>query len=393
MSEAAVHVFPERTATPELVLTGARLVLDDEVVVGSLRIADGLIQSVDQGRSSLPAAIDLDGDWLIPGLIDLHTDNLEKHYQPRIGVQWDPVHAAISHDVQVIGSGITTVFDSITIGAAEGWDARSDWVEPMLQGLDEAREHDMLKAEHRLHLRAEVTHEQILEIFEHHATRRRVSFVSLMDHAPGDRQSPDVEDYRQRCLKQFGDPAAVEHHIERLLHASAQLAPGHRLRLGEVATAWRIPLATHDDASAAHVEEAVALGAVLSEFPTTAEAAAAARQHGLHVLMGSPNLIRGGSHSGNVAAGDLARAGLLDILSSDYIPASLILGAFRLAGEAFGWPLPDVIATVTRIPAEAAGLDDRGSIRAGLLADLVRVRGVGERPVVRTVWRAGARVA
>lgn len=390
---ADVFEFRPQAATSELVLTGARLVLDDEVVAGSLRIADGVIRSIDQGRSSLSGAVDLEGDLLIPGLIDLHTDNLEKHYQPRIGVQWDPVHAAISHDVQVIGSGITTVFDSITIGAAEGWDARSDWVEPMLQGLDEARAHDMLKAEHLLHLRAEVTHEQILEIFEHHAAKRPVRFLSLMDHAPGDRQSPDVEDYRARCLKMFDDPAAVEHHIARLLHASEHLAPDHRRRLAEIAAEWRIPLATHDDASRAHVLDAVALGAVLSEFPTTPEAAAAARRHGLHVLMGSPNLIRGGSHSGNVAAGDLARADLLDILSSDYIPASLVLGAFKLTSPAFAWSLPAVVATVTRIPAEAAGLDDRGAIRAGLRADLVRVRQVGERPVVRSVWRAGGRVA
>lgn len=381
-----------RTAVPEVVLSG-RLVLRDEVTLGSVRIAGGRIAAVDQGRSHLAAAVDLGDDLLIPGLIDLHTDNLEKHYQPRTGVEWDAVHAAISHDALIIGAGITTVYDSITIGAAEGWDMRADYVRPMLEGLEEAIDHDMLKAEHLLHLRAEITHARIVEIFEHHADRRLVRFMSLMDHAPGDRQSPDLEDYRRRYLRIFdGDEVELDRHIERLLHGSRVLGPGHRRDLAAAAAQRGIPFASHDDASEAHILEAAALGAVLTEFPTTAAAAAAARAHGLHVLMGSPNLIRGGSHSGNIAAGDLAVRGTLDILSSDYIPASLLLAAFRLTRDKFGFPLPAAIATVTANPADAAALGDRGRIEAGLRADLVRVRLVAGRPVVRSVWREGERV-
>jgi alpha-D-ribose 1-methylphosphonate 5-triphosphate diphosphatase len=382
-----------RTAVPETVLSG-RLVLPDHVVDGSLRIVRGKIVAVDQGRSHLAAATDLGDDLLIPGLIDLHTDNLEKHYQPRTGVQWDAVHAAISHDALIIGAGITTVYDSITIGAAEGWDMRADYVRPMLEGLEEASDHGMLKAEHLLHLRAEITHAEIVEIFEHHADRRLVRFMSLMDHAPGDRQSPDIEDYRRRYLRIFeGDVAELERHIERLLHGSRVLGPGHRQELAAAASRRNIPFASHDDASVAHIEEAASLGAVLTESPTTCAAAAAARAHGLHVLMGSPNLIRDGSHSGNVAAGDLAREGSLDILSSDYIPASLLLAAIRLTRDEFGFSLPAAIATVTANPADAAALDDRGRIETGRRADLVRVRMIAGRPVVRAAWREGERVA
>jgi alpha-D-ribose 1-methylphosphonate 5-triphosphate diphosphatase len=134
-------------------------------------------------------------------------------------------------------------------------------------------------------------------------------------------------------------------------------------------------------------------GVALAEFPTTREAASGARQAGITVMMGAPNLIRGGSHSGNVAAAALAADGLLDILSSDYVPASLLMGAFALPRLVPGIALPEAVATVTRNPARATGLADRGALEPGLRADLVRVRVSEEVPVVRQVWRGGERVA
>jgi alpha-D-ribose 1-methylphosphonate 5-triphosphate diphosphatase len=150
--------------------------------------------------------------------------------------------------------------------------------------------------------------------------------------------------------------------------------------------------ASHDDARREHIEEACEIGATVTEFPTTIEAAQAARDAGIKVLMGSPNLIRGRSHSGNVAATVLAARNQLDILSSDYIPASLLQAAFKLADDDFGWSLPRALATVTSAPAAAAGLNDRGRLEEGLRADLVRVQMVQNRPVVRAVWSAGSRV-
>jgi alpha-D-ribose 1-methylphosphonate 5-triphosphate diphosphatase len=381
-------------AASELVLTNATIVLEDQLLAGSVLVRDGRIAAVDAGRSGLPGAIDCERDYLIPGLVDVHTDNLEKHFQPRSGVTWDATGAAIAHDGQVAASGITTVYDSLTIGAADGWDVRAEMIGPMLDGLDEARRHGMLKVDHRLHLRCEVTHPAIVAELESHAARHEVAMLSLMDHAPGDRQSPDIEAYRERYLRLFrGDPARVDAHVRNLIEASRTLAPGNRRAIAELARARAIPLATHDDASPAHVEEAVALGAVFSEFPTTMAAATAARERGLATLMGTPNLLRGGSHSGNVAASMLARAGLLDLLASDYIPASLIKGAFRLAAEPFELGLPAAIGMVTSGPAAVASLADRGRIAVGLRADLVRVRPINDRPIVREVFVEGARVA
>ncbi len=152
-------------------------------------------------------------------------------------------------------------------------------------------------------------------------------------------------------------------------------------------------MASHDDATAAHVEESIALGVRLAEFPTSLEAATLSHEAGLSVLMGAPNVVRGGSHSGNIAAADLARHGVLDVLSSDYVPFSLIHAPFLLADEIDTLSLPAAIAMVTSTPAKTVGLDDRGRIAPGLKADLVRVERRSDVPIVRGVWRDGRRVA
>jgi alpha-D-ribose 1-methylphosphonate 5-triphosphate diphosphatase len=380
------------TAAPTI-LTNARLVLPNEVVRGTIVVRAGSIAEIDHGISLAPGVLDLAGDYLISGLIDLHTDNLERHYLPRSGVEWDAVAAAISHDTQVAGSGITTVYDSVTLGSASGWDTRPETAEPIIAGLRTALAHGMLRVQHLLHMRCEVTHPEIVPTFEAYADDPLVRFMSLMDHAPGDRQSPDMVDYRRRYLRVFdGDEAAVDRHIAELLHGSKVFGPDNRRRLAGIAAERGLALASHDDASRAHIEEATALGVTITEFPTTLEAAETAHAVGIKVLMGAPNLIRGRSHSGNVAATALAERDCLDILSSDYIPASVLPGAFRLTQEDLGWSLPRALATVTSVPAAAARLADRGRLEPGLRADLVRVQIVQDRPVVRAVWSGGARV-
>lgn len=389
----ASPIVHARAGGDVLILTNALLVLETSVERGTVVIANGRIESVDGGRTSLPGAVDLEGDYLLPGLLDLHTDNLEKHYQPRSGVTWDPVAAAIAHDGQVASTGVTTVYDSLTIGAAEGWDVRAEMIEPMLGGLDEARRHEMLRVDHKVHLRCEVTHPEVVDMFEEHAAAHAIGMLSLMDHAPGDRQSPDIDLYRRRYQRILERPERVEAHIERLLEASRTFGPPNRLALAARARQRRIPLATHDDASRAHVEEAVGIGAAFSEFPTTMTAAVAAHELRLPTLMGAPNLLRGGSHSRNVAAGDLVAAGLLDMLASDYIPASLLKGAFALTVSPFELPLATAVAMVTSRPAAIAGLGDRGRIAPGLRADLLRVKPICGRPIVREVFVEGRRVA
>jgi alpha-D-ribose 1-methylphosphonate 5-triphosphate diphosphatase len=153
-----------------------------------------------------------------------------------------------------------------------------------------------------------------------------------------------------------------------------------------------IVLASHDDTTIEHVEEAHTDGIAISEFPTTAIAARAARERGMHIVGGSPNLVLGRSHSGNVAVAELAGLGLVDVLASDYVPSSLLYGAFLLSANQ-GLPLHETLKMVTLHPAQLVGLHDRGSITPSKRADLVRVRMFDENPLVTTVWRSGERVA
>jgi len=378
----------------EVVLSHASVVTSDDVISGSVTIKDGRIAAIEAGDQASGKAVDLDGDYLIPGLIDLHTDNLEKHHQPRKGVYWDPVAAAINHDAQIVAAGVTTVFDSLTLGAAEGWDSRSEMVSSMIDGLSVAHKRGLLRADHCLHLRCEVTHPDITSIVEQHIDHPLVRLMSLMDHAPGDRQSRDIERYRRSYLPEFNhDEAAVNRHIKDLMTKSRTIAPGNRRSLAALNKARMISLASHDDASMAQIAEAAELGCTIAEFPTTVEAASAARSLSLKILMGAPNLIRGGSHSGNVAAAKLVKYDYLDLFASDYIPSSMLLAAFKLTEPPFAWSLPRAIWTVTGAAAKAAGLDaECGRIEQGLRADLVRVSLVDDRPIVRAVWRRGIRV-
>lgn len=368
----------------------ARLVLGDRVVTGGVEIHDGLIARTWSGDEHPRNAIDFDGDYLIPGLIELHTDNLEKHLLPRAGAAWPALPAMLAHDAQLLAAGITTVLDALSLGDLEEDGGRTRTLRDALDALDEARDHHLLRSEHYLHLRCELSWPGLLELAEPLLTRADLRLLSLMDHTPGQRQYHDVRQYRSYYSRNgitWSDEefTAVleERRAQQSLHRDEQMAGVMRL-----ARRHGVLVASHDDTDVAHVDEAVAVGARISEFPTTLAAAQAAREQGLHIVAGASNLVRGGSHAGNVAAIALARAGCLDILSSDYMPTSLLQGAFILHEQA-GWTLPEAIATVTSTPADVLGFDDRGRLDPGLRADLLRVRLHRSQPVVRSAWVAG----
>jgi len=385
-------------ATDSLVIANARLVTADAVVDGGVLVADGMIQALAAGSAPAGAeTVDWDGDLALPGLIDLHTDHLERHFNPRPGVWWDPVAAAVSFDAQVAGAGITTVFDAVAMiggGAREKDRERARMLAPMIDGVRRAQAAGMLRAEHFLHLRCEIADRHVMALAEPFLGDPMVRFLSLMDHTPGQRQFADVDAYRRQYTELMGlTEAEFDAFTAEQGEIARTLGPRHRRRLTELGHAHGLAMASHDDQTEDHVAEARDHGMTVSEFPTTLAAARAAHRHGLSVLMGAPNLLRGGSHSGNVACAELARDGLLDILASDYVPGSLLPAALRLAGPEIGWPLPRAIATVTANPARVAGLKDRGEIAPGKRADLLRVRSIDGLPVVREVWRAGRRVA
>jgi len=377
----------------ETVYTNARVVTRDAVFNGSVRAVDGRIASIDEGPTQLSAAIDIEGDFLIPGLIDLHTDTLEHHLEPRPGVRWPVMAALMMHDRQIAAAGITTVFDSLCVGDFDnGTVGRRDALVNSLEALERAQSDGLLKADHLFHLRCEVTSVAIVESFLMFVDDPLVRLVSVMDHTPGQRQWSNLDKWRQFNSRRNVSRAELNVILETRQRNQARYAGANRAEVVRLSKERGLPLASHDDTTPEHVEEAIADGVTISEFPTTEDAARIARENKLHVVMGSPNVVMGGSHSGNVSAGALAEAGLVDGLASDYVPLSLLHAAF-LFHEDLDIALPQAIATVTSNPAEMVGLDDRGTIDIGKRADLVWVKSYEHAPVCRGVWRAGEHVA
>ena len=376
----------------EQIFSNARVVLEDDVIHGSVAIRDGKIADISEGVSTVGE--DFEGDYLIPGLVELHTDHLEAHYSPRPGVRWLKIAAIQAHDAQVVTSGITTVFDCLRMGSDEDGGFEKGEMRAMADALAQASNEDRLRADHRIHLRCEVSTDNVLDHFQEFENDPQVGLVSLMDHAPGQRQFQTMEQYTLYYKTKRGlSDEAFAAFVARQQALSAKYAAPHRTAIAQACAERGIAVASHDDATLAHVEESLGFGVRLAEFPTSFEAAEASHAAGLSVLMGAPNIVRGKSHSGNIAARDLAERGVLDVLSSDYVPFSLIHAPFVLADEVERISLPQALAMVTATPARTVGLSDRGRIETGLRADLVRVRRMDGVPVVRSVWREGRRVA
>jgi alpha-D-ribose 1-methylphosphonate 5-triphosphate diphosphatase len=377
------------------IFTNAEIVTRDDRFRGYVVVEEGVISEVGSGAAP-EKGVDLGGDFLLPGLIEIHTDHLEAHFMPRPKVEWNSASAVLAYDAQIAASGITTVFDSLRIGIDEhetkvGVSAR---VAEFAGIIAEAAAAGHLRCEHFTHIRCEVPARDVVDELAQFLDRFPVQLISLMDHTPGQRQFRDLDKYFIYYGGKTGkSDAEIRDVVARRQSVGAERANRNRPQIVAMAAAHGIKLASHDDTTLDEVAMSQMEQVSVAEFPTTFEAAAASQAAGMSTVMGAPNVVRGGSHSGNVAARDLADAGLLDMLSSDYVPASLLLGAFQLASSPGIEGLAGAIRLVTSNPAAALGLRDRGEIAAGKRADLIRVTGSTSAPVVRTVWRAGERVA
>jgi alpha-D-ribose 1-methylphosphonate 5-triphosphate diphosphatase len=385
-------MIPTRSET---VIGNAKIVLADRVIEhGWIAFADGRV--AEYGEGSAPAGgEDAAGDLIMPGLIELHTDHLEAHYVPRPKVFWDPIAAVVSYDAQLATSGITTVLDSLRVWREEGAEEVDGRAGVLAEAIAAAREENLLRADHFLHLRCEIPMPSVIEEAKELVGRPDVRLMSLMDHTPGQRQFRDEAKLRDYYRGKGGGKTDEQLNVlfaKRFEYQKTYAATNMR-EIVALAKQYDIPLASHDDTTEENVTDAIRDRVSVAEFPTTMEAARGLHKAGIGILMGAPNVVRGGSHSGNIAAVELAREGLLDILSSDYIPSSLLMGALQLPRHVPAIDLASAVRTVTKRPAEAVGLTDRGEIAVGKRADVIRVHMARDVPVVRTVWREGHRVA
>jgi alpha-D-ribose 1-methylphosphonate 5-triphosphate diphosphatase len=375
----------------ETILTNVVLVLPDETVSGTIVLHGAVIADIQAGQSHAARAIDCGGDTIIPGAVDVHTDNLERQVQPRSLARWPSRSAMVAHDAQCAAAGVTTVLDALCLGDLGFDKERIKTFQDGVVDLDALTAAGLLKSDHFLHLRCEVPALDMLDLLDPVADHPLVRMISLMDHSPGVGQYADMDFYRKLRRQGGLDEATIDRRIKEMQEQRARLRDPNRRALLDRVRGTSIALASHDDRTEEEIAENAADGIRISEFPVTLEAATAAKRADMQVIAGAPNIVRGGSHSGNVNAVDLLRAGAVDAFASDYVPPSLVEAAFHCVREE-GVSLPASVAMISDHPARMSGLADRGRLETGLRADVVRVRMHGTLPIVRQVWRAGERV-
>lgn len=365
------------------IITNARIVTGTDVIHGTLKVENGRIAEVRNGLDTSEGVIDFGGDYLLPGLVDVHTDHLEKQIMPRAGVFWNRVNAVRTQDAVLAAGGITTVFDSLIVGAVGNPDRRRI-LPMMIEGLKDARNAGLLKVDHFLHLRCDTREADIVDLLKPYLDEPTLRYVTVLDDGP----LRDPVRYRKLEQKKGVADDVIEAEI-----AAASKGPNraaeNRTKIVTLCREHGIEFSSHDDTSTAHIDEGVSFGMTISEFPITMESAVAARAANMTTIIGGPNVVAGRSHAGNVSGLELAEKGLVDVLCSDYIPSSILYAIWRLVSEDNGIDLPAATAMGSKRPAELFGLDDRGELAPGRRADLLRVTEVNGAPIVRNVWVEG----
>ncbi|MBZ4691413.1 MAG: phosphonate metabolism protein [Cereibacter sp.] len=375
-------------------LSDFRVVLPDDVLErGSVRVEAGRI--VEIADAPMPgAALTGGGLLLLPGFVDMHGDMVEREVEPRPNVQMPMELGLRDLDRRLAVSGITTAYAAVSFSPSSTYGhLRSfEHTSAVIRALRAMR--GQLLVDHRVHARFEITFPAALEIIESLIAEGSVDLISLTDHTPGQGQYRDLEAHVAKVACEKGlsrDEAAeaVARRIEQKTHPAEVMTRTLRA-ISETCAAHGVALASHDDDTPAKVALMQSLGAAISEFPVTLEAASEARARGLATAMGAPNALRGKSYSGNLSARDAHAAGLLDILASDYHPSAILPAVLEL-GRADPNGLAGVLRLVTLNPARALGLADRGAILPGMLADLVIAddSGLGH---VRATLRGGRKI-
>jgi alpha-D-ribose 1-methylphosphonate 5-triphosphate diphosphatase len=368
-------------------LTGARVVLRDETLgEAALLIEDGVIAAIDPDGARGAREIDLTGRTLLPGMIDLHCDALEKEVEPRPNVHFPLDFAAAQADKRNAAAGITTVYHALSFANAELGVRNNAFAAEVARAVHAWQAHALV--DNRVHARYEVTDPTAPAVLAELLERDELHLLSFMDHTPGQGQFKDIDAYRSYLARTYKKDAAE---LDAIMDAKLAAAEGavQRMRdLAQVARGRGVSIASHDDDSPEKIDLMKDLGAAISEFPVNLETAQAAQARGLATLFGAPNVLRGKSQSGSMRALDAIREGSADCLCGDYSPAALLPSVLKLPEHA-GISLHTAVRLVSANPARAAGLADRGEIAPDRRADLVAVASLGGLPQVSVTWVAG----
>lgn len=378
-----------------LALRHVRAVLPDRIVEDATVVCeDGLVVAVEERGAAPAGAIDGRGLLCLPGLVDVHTDGLEKEIHPRPTVAFPLDFALRAFEGRLRHAGVTTAFHGVAFEDDQRYQRTLDQARDLHRALRERACSGGAPVDHRILHRLEARSPEGLDAMSPHlAELDGPALLSFEDHTPGQGQYRDPRALVAALRPEQLPPGrSAEQHVADLMAQGEQRADvrdRNLERITALARSGRIRLVAHDCEDAADVHAAHERGAAVAEFPLTVDAARAARTLGMPTVMGAPNVLRGGSHSGNVAAGELVRAGLCSALASDYHPATLLGAVFALAHG--GMALPAAVALVTEGPARVGALDDRGRLLPGLRADLALVDHDGRWPHVAATWRAASR--
>ncbi|MEA3405379.1 MAG: alpha-D-ribose 1-methylphosphonate 5-triphosphate diphosphatase [Pseudomonadota bacterium] len=374
--------------TQPLHITNANLVLENDILEqASLLIENGVISAINPEQVPDNAqSINAHGQTLMPGMVDLHCDALEKEVEPRPNVHFPLDFACAQADKRNAAAGITTVFHALSFANEELGVRNNQFAKDIAESVHQFQPHALV--DNRVHCRYEITDPTGLPILMELMEKQSMHLVSLMDHTPGQGQFKDLAAYKAYFGKSY---QKSEEELDELIAKKQQQAEGAMERvelLVKKAHENGISVASHDDDCVERVDTMTALGVDISEFPINLETAQYAREKGMKTIMGAPNILRGKSQSGSMRALDAVNAGVCDCLCADYAPAALIVAVFKLPTIS-ALSLPQAVQLVTKNPAEAAKLNDRGVIEVGKRADLISVANLDGLVQVSEVFVAG----
>ncbi len=356
------QIVNARAATPDGVLENC-----------TINIEGGIIEDLGPELTLSPEAIDVQGAFVLPGFMDLHSDAIEKEIESRPG-SFLPVDMAVAElDKKLAAAGVTTIFHSISFAEKEYAILRTmDMADRIIREIRAMSTN--LCVDTRIHVRYEITDSATLPLIQDLISDGHVDLVSIMDHTPGQGQFKTLEQFREYYGAYFSqDEDLIMEIMEKRKDIKESVGLKNARRLADICRAHGIPLASHDDDTLEKVEFITRCGAVVSEFPVTHEALNHARNRGVMVAVGSPNIIRGESHNGNLSALDIVRQGGADIVCSDYVPSTLVHALFKITRQC-GMPLHEAARLFSRNPARAMGMDhERGSLLSGHQADMLVV--------------------
>ncbi|TEB14877.1 Alpha-D-ribose 1-methylphosphonate 5-triphosphate diphosphatase [Pelotomaculum sp. FP] len=382
--------------TKKTCIHSANIILPEKIIRGYILIDGNRISEVEESGLARVYAhpdvrmIDAEGCYVMPGLIDMHCDAIEKEMQPRPNTMFPINMAFYELEKKLVVSGITTMYHSLCL--SDEWGVRDkDMVLGIISSINRLKKtRTMLN--HKIHIRYELTFLEGISILESMIREKNIDFISFMDHTPGQGQFRDAETLKSFTMQMYGrEEKEVEASLDKTIEYQTMINWSRLVGLAKLARTKGIRLASHDDDTKEKIEMLLACEGVVSEFPINLDTALYARSKGVQVCVGAPNIIRGKSHSNNMRAIDAITSHAADIVCSDYLPSAMLPAIFHLTGK--GVKLTESVKMATLNPAMALGIEQEvGTVEVGKYADLIIVELYQDYPIVRQTLVGGTTV-